>query len=117
MFERRLKIVLGVLLAVSVALVLRAGQVQILQAENWRKEAIESMKRGQDIETTRGSLLDNHGRPIALDQPCIDACVDYRVITDTPDEHWVSKRASERLRARYGDGYGSQPQKKRAELF
>ncbi len=117
MFERRLKIVLGVLLAVSGALALRAAQVQVFNADHWRQEAVESMKRWQFIETTRGSLLDNHGRPIALEQPCIDACVDFRVITDVPNDAWVRKKASDRLRTRLGDSFGSQSKEKRAELY
>src|SRR5689334_12455105 len=97
MFERRLKILLLVLVLLTLGLFIRVGHVQVVNADYWRQEAVESMKRWQLVETTRGSLLDHHGRPIAMDQPCIDACVDYRVIGDEPDPKWLEERARQRL--------------------
>lgn len=105
MFERRLKIFLGLLLLVTVVLLLRALQVQVLQRDHWREQATESMKREELIETTRGKLLDHKGREIALDQACIDAAVDYRAITFPPDERWMREQAVRRLRQRRGEEY------------
>src|SRR5687768_11967790 len=100
MFERRLKIFLGLLCAVTVALTLRAGQVQVVQAERWQKAAAETMKRSQLLDTTRGSILDLKGRVLARDEACVNACVDYRAITDPPNEGWINEKAAERLRNR-----------------
>ena len=117
MFERRLKIFLGILAGISLLLVARAGQVQIIEREKWRKAATESMRRSQVVDTVRGSIYDVKGRLIATDQPCTDVCVDYRALTDPPDESWVSERASERLRNRLGDEYAKTPKKARKELL
>jgi len=102
MFERRLKILLFVLLVASAALAIRAGQIQIIQHNLWRKQATEIMKRGEFIETTRGSILDRRGQTLACDAPCIDACVDYRAVTEEPDDQYVRERAAQNLKGRLG---------------
>src|SRR5208337_5280585 len=102
MFERRLKILLFILLVASAALAIRAAQIQIVQHNLWRKQATEIMKRGEFIETTRGSILDRHGQTLACDAPCVDACVDYRAITEEPDDQYVRERAAQNLRGRLG---------------
>src|SRR4051794_8894540 len=98
MFERRLKIFLGLLCAVTFVLVARAAQLQVVQKDRWRKAAAETRKRSQLVETVRGSILDYQGRVLARDEACIDACVDYRALTDPPDENWVRDQAVARLK-------------------
>jgi len=102
MFERRLKILLFILLVASAALAIRAGQIQIIQHNLWRRQATEIMKRGEFIETTRGSILDRRGQTLACDAPCIDACVDYRAVTEEPDDQYVRERAAQNLKGRLG---------------
>ena len=116
MFERRLKIFLVVLLLVSFALVLRAAQVQVVQHGQWSRRAAETMKRTQFVETIRGQILDFRGRPVAVDEPCVNACVDYRVVTDEPDATWVREFARKRLRERPGSGYLQAGPKRQAEM-
>src|SRR3954463_4710035 len=116
MFERRLKIFLGFLCAITLVLVVRAMQVQVVQRDRWRKAAAETMKRSQLIETVRGRLLDRHGNVIAEDEACVDACVDYRALTDPPDANWVNDRAADRLRARMGDEFSKAPKARRRAM-
>lgn len=116
MFERRLKIFLGLLCAVTVVLALRAGQVQVVQADRWEKAASETRKRSQLVETTRGAILDVKGRVLARDEACINACVDYRAIIDPPDKAWLLEKAAERLRRRLGDRFAKAPKAKRREM-
>ena len=111
MFERRLKIFLGLLLGVSLLLGIRAGQVQILQTRQWRDAAAASLRRTTPIETFRGNIYDIRGRPLAVDQPCTDACVDYRVIIDPPDSAFVGELAGDRLKARLGEEFNHLPRK------
>ncbi|MDB5296160.1 MAG: spoVD [Phycisphaerales bacterium] len=115
MFERRLKFFLGFLALFALVLVLRAGQVQVAEHDTWTKAAAETMKRSQLVETVRGSILDRMGKPVAVDKPCVDACVDYRAITDPPDAKWVAERAAKRLRARVGDDYLKTPKAERVK--
>lgn len=103
MFERRLRIVLLIVFACGMAIALRAAQVQLVQSAHWRALALESMKRAQLIETTRGRILDVKGREIAIDASCIDVGVDYRAIVTPPDPGWV--RSMARKRARLDDAW------------
>ena len=58
MFERRLKLFLLILSGVTVALAVRAVQVQVFQRDRWVKAAAETMRRSHFVDTVRGSLLD-----------------------------------------------------------
>jgi penicillin-binding protein 2 len=105
MFERRLKILLIILLVVSACLAIRAAQIQVLQRATWRAAAAEIMKSDEFVETTRGSIVDRNGVRLVADAPCIDASVDYRVITEEPDADWVKLHAEKNLKDRLGDQY------------
>src|SRR5450432_1209739 len=105
MFERRAKIFVMVLIAIASVLLIRAAQVQLVQRQYWREQGVRAMTRPELIETSRGSLLDRKGRPIAVDVPSIDACVDYRAIPHEPDEKWVRDIADTRLKNRLGNDY------------
>ncbi len=97
MFERRLKIFLGILCVMTLLLAVRAMQLQVFGRAEWRERAAEVLKRSLMIETTRGRILDHQGRAIAVDKPCIDACVDFRAIPPIPNEAWVRDVARKRL--------------------
>jgi cell division protein FtsI/penicillin-binding protein 2 len=104
MFERRLKIFLGILSTVVVVLLGRAAQLQVAQGEMWRKEANDTLKKVSYVETSRGSILDRTGRELAHDRACTDACVWYSALTPQADPTWLGKLAIGRLRSR-GDAY------------
>ena len=80
MFQRRLKIVLVMLLVFSGLLLLRALQLQVVGKTDWAERAAKTSERPTLMETTRGRILDYKGREVAVDVPCIDLCVDYRAI-------------------------------------
>jgi cell division protein FtsI/penicillin-binding protein 2 len=124
MFERRLKIFLGVLGLLTFVLVLRAAHVQVLQKEEWRAKALETVKRSRPVETVRGDLLDVKGRVIATDEPCIDACVDFRAMARPADQkeekakhQWLEGVATERLRNRLRGEYTDAPKSRRKEML
>src|SRR5687768_12696577 len=102
MFERRLKILLGIILGFTLVLIFRAGWLQVVRAEEYRQKAADAGKRISAIETVRGAIKDYRGRTVAEDGPCIDACVDYRAIDlDTPESQaWLREQATARLKAR-----------------
>ena len=72
MFERRLKIILGILFAMACILFLRAGQLQLVQKSLWVKAAEKWVARPAWIETSRGKIVDRKHRVIAEDAACID---------------------------------------------
>ncbi len=117
MFERRLKIFLLLLGAMVAGLLARGAQVQIVQREYWRQQAMEAMKRAHFVETSRGRILDFMGRPLAEDQPCIDACVEYRAIQNPPDEEWVKLTALRRLHARIDGAYVNAGKTQRKQML
>src|SRR4051812_38856921 len=100
MFERRLKIVLILIFAGALVLAARAMQVQVLNRSYWSDEAAKASVKERLIDTGRGRILDFKNREIAVDQACIDACVDYRAITREPDAEWVKRLADVRVRKR-----------------
>lgn len=102
MFERRIKILLGALAAVTLILVLRAGWLQVVQGSDWAARAALTGRRQSYLETMRGRILDFKGRVIAEDAPCIDAALDYRAIdVEAPEsKEWLRIQARARLQAR-----------------
>jgi penicillin-binding protein 2 len=102
MFERRLKVFLFVLALVTAVLVARAIQLQVVQRAQWATEALDSLHHESLTDTTRGRLLDVRGRPLAEDDYCFDACVDYRAIPRDPDPDWVREIAAQRVKLRDG---------------
>ena len=117
MFERRLKIFLMLLFAVTGVLVLRAAQVQVVQREEWREKAALTMMHSRSTETIRGNIVDFKDRIVAMDRPCIDACIDFRALTDPPEPKWVRAVALERLISLRGEAYKSLPRAKRIEAL
>jgi penicillin-binding protein 2 len=120
MFERRLKIFLGLLSVVVIVLLGRAAQLQVAQGEQWRKEASADLQRTTTIETTRGSILDRNGQKLARDRACTDACVLYYALTPQADakSKWLAKTAAERLRGRLGtDAWNRTPTAARKRMI
>ena len=66
MFERRLKIVLIILLVFAGVLVVRAATIQIVYHQHWSDEAALSLRGWHPIETTRGNILDCKNRELAM---------------------------------------------------
>src|SRR3954465_7649791 len=95
MFERRLKISLGILLSMMSILLLRAVHLQVFTKSQWVLAAENFKKKEQFIETTRGRILDFKGHELAVDEACMDACVDYRAITRDPE--WIRSIAFKRV--------------------
>lgn len=117
MFERRLKVFLLLLFAMTGVLALRAADVQIVQRDQWAAEALKQMTWEKGIPTVRGKILDATGREVAFDRPCMDACVDFRALTDPPDKSWVRDVAAARLSLAMGDGFKKSARAKRTEML
>ena len=117
MFERRLKVFLGILSAVVILLLGRAAQLQVAQAEDWRKAANDTLKKTSHIETSRGSILDRNGRPLAGERACSDACVIYPALTQKADPEWLTKLAILHVQTRLGENYKKTPKAERKKLI
>ena len=103
MFERRLKIFLGILIGVTVILLMRAAHLQLANGDYWRMQASQTLHRQTLVEPIRGKIVDFRDRTLAEDVACIDAAVDYRAID--LNEKWLTDQAVSRLNARMGLNY------------
>jgi cell division protein FtsI/penicillin-binding protein 2 len=80
-FERRLKALVWVLGVMLLIMVLRLGQLQIVQGSYYRQRAERSFRFApRQIPFVRGSILDRTGEVLVADEPCWDLAVDYGVI-------------------------------------
>jgi len=113
MFDRRLKIFLIVVFGITLVLMARALQIQVVQHADWVERGKKVLIRPQLVETVRGRILDVKGRVLAEDVPCIDAMVDYRAVLHDPDEKWLREIAGIRLGRRLGDDYTKAGRSKR----
>ncbi len=116
MFERRLKIVLVILATMICVLMGRAAQVQILNRAYWKAEAASAMRRTHLVASTRGAIRDRYNNVLAIDKPCIDACVEYPALTHPPDPEFIKRKANERLLNRMGDSYLKLPKPQLQQL-
>jgi cell division protein FtsI (penicillin-binding protein 3) len=81
---RRRLVLTGFLLGAAAVLV-RAGQVQIVQAAEWRSMAEAQHRTDAAIEATRGSILDRDGTPLAVSRERIRVSVAPQEIEDIDD--------------------------------
>ena len=116
MFERRLKVVLGILAAVIVMLLGRAAQLQVAQGEYWHKQANDALTKVSWAETNRGKIEDRMGVVLAKDRPCTNACVLYAALPYQAQPKWLASQALTRLKARMGDAWARTPTDQRKKL-
>ena len=69
MFERRVRIVLGMLVLIALGLLLRAVQVQVAQAAYWKGIAGDTLRRSTLTETTRNTIsrIERASNRVSLD--------------------------------------------------
>src|SRR5258705_4476359 len=103
MFERRLKIFLGILIGITLILLIRAAYLQLANGEYWRKQAADTLRRRTLIDPVRGEIVDFNNNLLASDIACTDAAVDFRAIDLDPK--WLKDQAAFRLTARLGGDY------------
>ncbi|MGN6503986.1 MAG: peptidoglycan D,D-transpeptidase FtsI family protein [Tepidisphaeraceae bacterium] len=116
MFERRLHVLLLFLAFFCVVVAVRAVTLQALQRSVWEDKASHNLIDEEQLPTTRGRILDVKGRELAIDQPCIDACVDSRAIPFEPDSAWVRNTARSRLKLKI-DHFNELPLADRKKLL
>ncbi len=117
MFERRLQILLLLLAIVSFVLIARAFSVQVLGKSYWAEQSEKAMRDEAQLPTTRGRLLDYRWRELAIDQPCIDACIDYRAIMFEPISSTPTSDTMQALRLKWLRGEGRARIKKRMDNY
>ncbi|MCX5661240.1 MAG: hypothetical protein NTW19_16260, partial [Planctomycetota bacterium] len=89
MFQRRLLLLLAVVLGIAVILGLKMASLTIVQGADRRQQAEMALTEGYLIPTVRGQILDRKNRILAQDRPTYDVAVKYRVISG----QWPYERA------------------------
>src|SRR5688572_30668779 len=114
MFEGRLRLFLAILLGVMSLLLVRAFHLQVITKGQWQRDAEDFNKQAVYTETTRGRILDHNGTELAVDEGCMDACVDYRAISR--NKKWMDLVAAQRLMERLGNQYRAAPKAERLRM-
>ncbi len=81
MFHRRLLLLLTLGALGGAALVAQAVRLTVVEGDVWLDAAEQRLVAERWTPTTRGRILDRHGRVLAEERPAFDLMVDYEVIT------------------------------------
>lgn len=99
MYKFRMKIFVALLGLVFIGLIAKLVQLQVIQGQDFRDQAEQAMRKIKVLPVMRGKITDRLGRILAMDEPCFDLCLDYRLLTD--NERWA-KREIRRIRREMG---------------
>jgi cell division protein FtsI (penicillin-binding protein 3) len=73
--QGRRQVLLGIWLLAGAAVIARAGQVQVLDAEHWREEAEAQHQTTREVPATRGRILDRDGTPLAESREVVQVAI------------------------------------------
>ncbi len=113
MFHRRLLLLAVVVGAPLLVLVARLGGLTLGEGDRHREEALARLVTERWLPTTRGSITDRFGRPLATDRPGLDVSVAYPVITG----RWAESEAAKRARRVAGASWGRLAPSERRDLI
>ncbi|MGA2265095.1 MAG: penicillin-binding transpeptidase domain-containing protein [Phycisphaerae bacterium] len=80
MYERRVKMLLALMGLVFLGILTRLFQLQVWSGAQYRQEITRQTWRDDVLPASRGHILDRQGAILAVDEPCFDLCVDYRLL-------------------------------------
>lgn len=93
MYNRRVKTFLALVALVLGVIVTRLVQLQLLSGQEFRQEINRRTWQDDTLPAGRGHILDRNGAILAVDEPCFDVCVDYRLLFA-----WVDDQANDPTR-------------------
>ncbi len=79
-----MKVFLGLLAAVFLLLAGKLVQLQVIEGKGYRHKAEEAMRKVKILPVMRGQITDRKGRILAIDEPCFNLCLHYRLLTEDP---------------------------------
>jgi len=101
MYKQRIKVFLGLLAAVFLLLVGKLVQLQVIEGGQYRNKAEEAMRKVTILPVMRGKITDRNGHTLAMDEPCFDLCLDYRLLTN--DAGWIKGQIRQIAREKHID--------------
>ncbi|MCL5280317.1 MAG: penicillin-binding transpeptidase domain-containing protein [Planctomycetes bacterium] len=99
MYERRVKVFIGLCLAVLLICLLRLAQMQLGADDALPGEIaglMEARSLSKQFQTLRGKILDRQGEILAADMPQFQICLNYRLSCFRDDRVTGAKRAAAR---------------------
>lgn len=78
MYQRRLKIFIGILIGLFFILIARLFFVQIIEGDKYSGISNKRRIRVRTIEAPRGAIYDRNGNVLAIDRYCFDLSVQYK---------------------------------------
>lgn len=106
MYEKRVKVFVGICLAVLLICLLRLAQMQLRADDSLREEIaglMESRSLVKQFKTLRGKILDRRGEILAADMPQFQICINYRLSCFLDERVVIAKLAA----AKAGDAHAS----------
>ncbi|MHC4209329.1 MAG: peptidoglycan D,D-transpeptidase FtsI family protein [Planctomycetota bacterium] len=113
MFHRRLALLWVAAAVVTLLLMGQMTKLAVGQGEVRRAAAHRRLDLVTVLPTTRGRILDRHGRVLAVDRPSYDVAVSYDVITGA----WALKQAAARARSAQREAWPAMSPQQRDEAI
>ncbi len=100
MYEKRVKVFIGVSLAVLLICLLRLAQMQLLADDSLQDEIAklkESRGLSKQFTTLRGKIFDRRHEILAADMPQFQICINYRLSCFLDDRVVIAKLAAAKI--------------------
>jgi penicillin-binding protein 2 len=112
MFHRRLVLLFCACVGAAGVLGVQTARLTVEQGEALRDQAEARLVRRSWVPTTRGRILDRHGRVLAADRPGYSLRVAYPVLTG----EWARAQAQEQAKFEHADEWSGLSEDERAAL-
>jgi penicillin-binding protein 2 len=100
MYEKRVKVFIGIALAVLLICLLRLAQMQLLADDSLQDEIArlkEARGLSKQFKTLRGKILDRQGEILAADLPQFQICLHYRLSCFLDERVVIAKLAAAKI--------------------
>lgn len=102
MYENRVKVFIGLSLAVLLVCVLRLVQLQVCTSPALQQEIVQATELHgptKQLKTLRGKILDRRGEVLAADMPQFQICISYRLACYLDDRVVLAMLAAAKMRS------------------
>src|ERR1700733_7370288 len=79
---RRVQILARILFVWAVVILARLVWLQIVQHDEYRRQALKQQERIEEVQAERGKILDREGQRLAMSMPVDSVCIDPLRVPD-----------------------------------
>jgi penicillin-binding protein 2 len=80
LYNRRIKTFLALITLVFLGVAGRLWHLQIVRGQEYRLQIEQDLQKLDILPASRGQILDRQGAVLAIDEPCFEFCLDYRLL-------------------------------------